>query len=93
MSFLYKNYPSLASKNGIKHLATALNKLLILHIRESLPELKHRITNMIAEFQTTLESLGSPIDDKKKTFLQVINHFSSAYISTIDGSSKKYWGF
>uniref|UniRef100_A0AC34GP64 Dynamin GTPase n=1 Tax=Panagrolaimus sp. ES5 TaxID=591445 RepID=A0AC34GP64_9BILA len=88
MSFLYKKYPTLATKNGIQYLAKTLNKLLIHHIRESLPQLKHRISTMITQFQTILESLGEPIDDKRKTFLQCINRFSSAYISTIYGSGK-----
>uniref|UniRef100_A0A914QI53 Dynamin-type G domain-containing protein n=1 Tax=Panagrolaimus davidi TaxID=227884 RepID=A0A914QI53_9BILA len=87
-AFLKKIYPSIASKNGIQYLAKKLNKLLILHIRETLPDLKHRITNAIGEVQAELEAIGSPIIDKKKTFLQVINHFSTSYIATIDGSSK-----
>lgn len=38
--FLQKKYPSLASRNGTPYLTKTLNRLLMHHIRECLPNLK-----------------------------------------------------
>ncbi|KAI6236521.1 Dynamin-1-like protein [Aphelenchoides besseyi] len=86
--FLLKNYPTLASRNGIQYLAKTLNRLLIHHIRECLPQLKLRVNMMIGQCRTLLNSYGDPVVDKNRTLLQLITHFSNAYTSTIDGTSK-----
>jgi len=39
-TFLQKKYPTLASRNGTPYLAKTLNRLLMHHIRDCLPELK-----------------------------------------------------
>jgi len=39
-AFLQQRYPTLASRNGTPYLAKTLNRLLMQHIRECLPELK-----------------------------------------------------
>jgi dynamin 1-like protein len=88
VTFLHKKYPTLASKNGIQFLAKTLNRLLMHHIRECLPQLKLRVATMTAQCQSLLYSYGEPISDKNKTLLQIITHFSTAYTSTIDGNAK-----
>jgi dynamin 1-like protein len=88
VTFLHKKYPTLASKNGIQFLSKTLNRLLMHHIRECLPQLKLRVATMTAQCQSLLYSYGEPINDKNKTLLQIITHFSSAYTSTIDGNAK-----
>uniref|UniRef100_A0AC34FXV1 Dynamin-type G domain-containing protein n=1 Tax=Panagrolaimus sp. ES5 TaxID=591445 RepID=A0AC34FXV1_9BILA len=86
-SFLHDNYRPLALKNGTKYLAKTLNKLLIDHIRESLPDLKERVSKMTIDFQKNLDEIGEAVVDHKKTFFQVLSRYSSAYITTLDGSS------
>lgn len=39
-TFLQRKYPTLASRNGTPYLAKTLNRLLMQHIRDCLPELK-----------------------------------------------------
>jgi len=41
-AFLQRKYPTLASRNGTPYLAKTLNRLLMHHIRDCLPELKVR---------------------------------------------------
>jgi len=63
-AFLQKKYPAIASRNGTKYLAKTLNRLLMHHIKDCLPELKTRINIMTSQYQTLLQSFGEPIDDK-----------------------------
>ncbi|KAI6234566.1 Dynamin central region family protein [Aphelenchoides fujianensis] len=60
--FLLKHYPTLASRNGIQYLAKTLNRLLIHHIRECLPQLKARVSTMIAQCRSLLNSYGEPVN-------------------------------
>lgn len=67
--FLQKKYPSLANRNGTKYLARTLNRLLMHHIRDCLPELKTRINVLAAQYQSLLNSYGEPVEDKSATLL------------------------
>ncbi|KAH9508154.1 Dynamin-1-like protein [Bulinus truncatus] len=87
-TFLQKKYPSIASRNGTPYLAKTLNRLLMHHIRDCLPELKTRVNVLIAQFQSLLNSFGEPISDKSQLLLQIITRFASAYCSTIEGTSR-----
>uniref|UniRef100_A0A0B6ZVX5 dynamin GTPase n=1 Tax=Arion vulgaris TaxID=1028688 RepID=A0A0B6ZVX5_9EUPU len=87
-SFLQKKYPSIANRNGTPYLAKTLNRLLMYHIRDCLPELKTRVNVLIAQFQSLLSSFGEPITEKSQLLLQIITQFASAYCSTIEGTSK-----
>ncbi|XP_070612470.1 dynamin-1-like protein isoform X1 [Erythrolamprus reginae] len=86
--FLQKKYPSLANRNGTKYLARTLNRLLMHHIRDCLPELKTRINVLAAQYQSLLNSYGEPVDDKSATFLQLITKFATEYCNTIEGTAK-----
>ncbi|KAK6994639.1 dynamin-1-like protein isoform X1 [Biomphalaria glabrata] len=87
-TFLQKKYPSIANRNGTPYLAKTLNRLLMHHIRDCLPELKTRVNVLIAQFQSLLNSFGEPISDKSQLLLQIITRFASAYCSTIEGTSR-----
>ncbi|XP_005106583.1 dynamin-1-like protein isoform X1 [Aplysia californica] len=87
-SFLQKKYPSIASRNGTPYLAKTLNRLLMHHIRDCLPELKTRVNVLIAQFQSLLNSFGEPISDKSQLLLQIITRFASAYCNTIEGTAR-----
>ncbi|GFR97688.1 dynamin-1-like protein [Elysia marginata] len=87
-SFLQKRYPSIASRNGTAYLGKTLNRLLMHHIRDCLPELKTRVNVLIAQFQSLLNSFGDPITDKSQLLLQIITRFASAYCSTIEGTAR-----
>ncbi|XP_070827613.1 dynamin-1-like protein isoform X1 [Chaetodon trifascialis] len=87
-AFLQKKYPSLANRNGTKYLARTLNRLLMHHIRDCLPELKTRINVLAAQYQSLLNSYGEPVDDKSATLLQLITKFAAEYCRTIEGTAK-----
>lgn len=87
-AFLQRKYPALASRNGTAYLARTLNRLLMHHIRDCLPELKTRVNVMTSQFQQLLASFGEPVDDKSQTLLQIITKFAAEYCATIEGTSK-----
>ncbi|KAI8511560.1 Dynamin-1-like protein, partial [Branchiostoma belcheri] len=87
-AFLQRKYPSLASRNGTSHLARTLNRLLMHHIRDCLPDLKTRINVMASQFQQLLNSFGEPVDDKGTTLLQIITKFAAQYCNTIEGTAR-----
>ncbi|XP_048113080.1 dynamin-1-like protein isoform X2 [Alosa alosa] len=87
-AFLQKKYPSLANRNGTKYLARTLNRLLMHHIRDCLPELKTRINVLAAQYQSLLGSYGEPVEDQSSTLLQLITKFATEYCNTIEGTAK-----
>ncbi|KJH52226.1 dynamin family protein [Dictyocaulus viviparus] len=99
LSFLYRKYPTLASRNGTPYLARKLNlvctngidmyyRLLMHHIRNCLPALKARVSIMHSQCQADLQAFGEPVDDKSRTLLQIITRFAAAYTSTIEGTAR-----
>ena len=86
-SFLQRKYPTLATRNGTPYLAKTLNRLLMHHIRDCLPELKTRVNVMAAQFQSLLNSYGDDVLDKNTTLLQIITKFASSYVATLEGTS------
>ncbi|XP_034173153.1 dynamin related protein 1 isoform X1 [Osmia lignaria lignaria] len=87
-TFLQRKYPTLANRNGTPYLAKTLNRLLMHHIRDCLPDLKTRINVMVSQFQTLLNSYGEDVGDKSQTLLQIITKFASSYCSTIEGTAR-----
>ncbi|KAI1305909.1 Dynamin-1-like protein [Halotydeus destructor] len=86
--FLQRKYPSFATKNGTAYLSKTLNRLLMHHIRDCLPELKTRVNLMISQFQQLLHSYGEAVDDQGQTLLQIITKFASSYCATIEGTAR-----
>jgi dynamin 1-like protein len=64
------------------------------HIRDCLPELKVKLSKMLTETQTELNSYGDSILDGQNSrgglLLDVITKFSTDYKSTIEGTSGNY---
>ncbi|XP_046405452.1 dynamin-1-like protein isoform X2 [Ischnura elegans] len=87
-TFLQRKYPTLANRNGTLYLAKTLNRLLMHHIRDCLPDLKTRMSVMVSQFQSLLHSYGDDVLDKSRTLLQIITKFASSYCSTIEGTAK-----
>ncbi|XP_039629825.1 dynamin-1-like protein isoform X2 [Polypterus senegalus] len=87
-AFLQRKYPSLANRNGTKYLAKTLNRLLMHHIRDCLPELKTRVNVLTAQYQSVLNSYGEPVEDPNATLLQIITKFATEYCNTIEGTAK-----
>lgn len=91
----FRNHPayghdrSLQSKLGTDNLARSLNTFLMHHIRECLPELKSRITNMMNDVQMELEELGTEHKITKSTMgqslLSLLSKFTTNFSSAIEG--------
>ncbi|XP_063711155.1 dynamin-1-like protein [Symsagittifera roscoffensis] len=88
ISFIQKKYPAIANRNGTRFLAKTLNRLLMNHIKECLPELKTRINVMTSQFQMLIASYGEPIEDEGQFLLQVITRFATEYCNTIEGTAR-----
>uniref|UniRef100_A0A8C4WTP8 Dynamin-1-like protein n=1 Tax=Gopherus evgoodei TaxID=1825980 RepID=A0A8C4WTP8_9SAUR len=65
-----------------------VNRLLMHHIRDCLPELKTRVNVLTAQYQSVLQSYGQPIEDKNATLLQIITKFATEYCHTIEGTAR-----
>ncbi|PIK41679.1 putative dynamin-1-like protein isoform X2 [Apostichopus japonicus] len=87
-TYFQRKYPALANRNGTPFLAKTLNRLLMHHIRDCLPDLKTRVNVMTSQFQQLLASFGEPVEDKSQTLLQIITKFASDYCATIEGTAK-----
>ena len=69
-------------------MSKTLNRLLMHHIRDRLPELKTRVNVMASQFQTLMNSYGQDVIDKNTTLLQIITKFASSYVATVDGTAR-----
>lgn len=87
-TFFRKRYPALASRNGTPYLAKTLNKLLMQHIRDTLPILRHDIASKLSVYESQLQSLGEPVEKKGHALLQTLTKFSSAYCQKVEGTSR-----
>lgn len=84
-------YRQIASRCGTEYLTKTLNKVLMNHIRDCLPELKVKVSKMLTETQTELQSYGDSAFDGSGSqgglLLDVITKFSNDYKRTIEGTS------
>ncbi|ETV97833.1 hypothetical protein H310_09175 [Aphanomyces invadans] len=83
-------YRGIASRMGTQYLSKSLNTILMHHIRDCLPDIKSRISSMLAELDLEMDGMGNPTDSMSKTalgatLLQLISHFSSSFINSLDG--------
>lgn len=89
-------YRSIADKCGTRYLAKLLNKTLMNHIKEKLPEIKTKLNNLITQTEKDLISYGGSLStdtesinsraNKAGIILQLINVFAKNFISSIDGN-------
>lgn len=87
-AFFRQKYPGLASRNGSPYLAQTLNKLLMQHIRNTLPVLRHDISSKLAVHEAQLQALGVPVQNKGPALLQTLTKFSTSYCQKIEGNSR-----
>eukprot|EP01119_Soliformovum_irregulare_P001273 TRINITY_DN109_c1_g1_i1.p1 TRINITY_DN109_c1_g1~~TRINITY_DN109_c1_g1_i1.p1 ORF type:complete len:741 (+),score=223.79 TRINITY_DN109_c1_g1_i1:225-2447(+) len=82
-------YRTIANRSGTTFLAKTLNRILIQHIRDCLPELKQKVNKMLAEAQQEILTYGDPLYDTKNSqgalLLQIITQFTANYRDAIDG--------
>ncbi|KAF7359232.1 Vacuolar protein sorting-associated protein 1 [Mycena sanguinolenta] len=88
----FDNHPSYRGKAqycGTPFLAHKLNTILKLHIHNTLPDIKARITQQLQRFTAELQSLGGPLGDHNagNVVLSVITEFTSEFRTVIDGNT------
>eukprot|EP01103_Thecamoeba_quadrilineata_P012257 TRINITY_DN3115_c0_g1_i1.p1 TRINITY_DN3115_c0_g1~~TRINITY_DN3115_c0_g1_i1.p1 ORF type:complete len:777 (+),score=202.82 TRINITY_DN3115_c0_g1_i1:35-2332(+) len=85
----HRAYRTIANRQGTLHLAKTLNKILLNHIRDCLPDLKARVLKLSQEAQAEMATYGdSALEGKANKgalLLQIITKFSTDYRDTIDG--------
>eukprot|EP01130_Rhizamoeba_saxonica_P015990 TRINITY_DN7308_c0_g1_i1.p1 TRINITY_DN7308_c0_g1~~TRINITY_DN7308_c0_g1_i1.p1 ORF type:complete len:715 (+),score=171.95 TRINITY_DN7308_c0_g1_i1:32-2176(+) len=81
-------YDRFYDKCGIEYLSSKLNKLLIAHIENCLPELRDHIGVFLSQTRSALADLGEAKYEQSKSalLLQIINKFTNTYCKTIEGS-------
>ncbi len=85
-----QTYAPLATRMGSLFLARQLNKLLIHHIKNTLPDLRARVTSSIHSTMKDLEALGAAPGSKTQrsgTLLKLIQAYATAYCGVIEGKS------
>ncbi|CAB4252828.1 dynamin-related GTPase DNM1 [Maudiozyma barnettii] len=85
-------YRTIANRCGTRYLAKLLNKTLMSHIRDKLPDIKTKLNMLINQTEKDLLSFGTMgLIDKKESkaglILQLMNKFATNFISSIDGNS------
>jgi len=80
-------YKQVVSRSGTEFLSKTLNKILMNHIRDTLPDLRMKVNATLSTARQEMAALGDSGISKSKgaLLLQVINSFVSSYIGTIDG--------
>ena len=61
--FFRSKYPSVAARSGSAYLRRSLSKLLVEHIRATLPDLTMKISLLRRQFQSQLANYGEPVKD------------------------------
>ena len=92
----FATHPSYASKAqycGTPYLSRRLNVILMHHIKNTIPEIKARISSLLQKYMMELQQLGDPMDkDGSNMILSVITEFSSEYQTVIQGTSNDISG-
>jgi replication fork clamp-binding protein CrfC len=81
-------YGRISQRCGTQFLSTTLNKLLMGHIHNTLPELKVKLAAMIQDYENELKSYGAEDEglNKGALLLQMMSQFSSNFTRMIDGT-------
>lgn len=85
-------YRLVENRCGTHNLARILNQLLVKHIKEVLPDIKAKISQMIKETESNLGSLGEGVDSLTQSqlvafLLQLLSKFVSSFRDKLEARS------
>ncbi|EGW31251.1 uncharacterized protein SPAPADRAFT_139974 [Spathaspora passalidarum NRRL Y-27907] len=85
-------YKAMASKCGTKYLSVTLNKILMAHIRERLPDIKAKLNTLRGQTEQELASYGDEFSEgegeaRGAKVLTLMTKFAQAFISSIEGTA------
>ncbi|KAF9228742.1 hypothetical protein BS17DRAFT_690871 [Gyrodon lividus] len=85
----HPSYKGKAQYCGTPFLARKLNMILMQHIRNTLPDIKARISQQLQKYTAELTSLGGPVGDNSggNVVLSVITEFTNEFRTVIDGNT------
>lgn len=84
----HPQYNTIHEKCGYNYLANTLNKILMNHVKQCIPDLKRQVTSKLLKTRSLLNELGDPqLNQNKGTLLlHIINKYSDLFRANIDGS-------
>ncbi|KAF6005879.1 hypothetical protein HII12_005455 [Brettanomyces bruxellensis] len=86
-------YRSISSRCGTAYLAKTLNRILMNHIRDRLPDIKARLNTLIGQAEQNLATYGDQLcvteENRGTLILQLMTKFSTGFITSIDGTSSE----
>lgn len=84
-------YKIIANKCGTKYLSIQLNKILMNHIRDKLPDIKAKLNSLIGSTEQELQQYGGFEnyygEDKSVLILNLMTKFAQSFINSIDGTN------
>ncbi|KAK3995038.1 Dynamin central region-domain-containing protein [Cladorrhinum sp. PSN332] len=84
----HKAYRNKSSYCGTPYLARKLNLILMMHIKQTLPEIKGRISSSLQKYSQELESLGpSMLGNSANIVLNIITEFTNEWRTVLDGNN------
>lgn len=90
----HPRYSTLSGHCGTQYLAKTLNNVLLNHIRGTLPDLKQRVTKMLADARVAYAQLQNPLMEadspsaRGAALLQMLTRFSTEFNESLNGSLK-----
>ncbi|KAJ1329233.1 vacuolar protein sorting-associated protein 1 [Microdochium nivale] len=84
----HKSYRNKSSYCGTPYLAKKLNLILMMHIKQTLPDIKGRISSSLQKYAAELESLGpSMLGNSGNIVLNIITEFTNEWRTVLDGNN------
>ncbi|KAJ5398203.1 Vacuolar protein sorting-associated protein 1 [Penicillium cosmopolitanum] len=84
----HKAYRNKASYCGTPYLARKLNLILMMHIKQTLPDIKARISSSLQKYTSELSQLGdSMLGNSANIILNIITEFSNEYRTVLEGNN------
>ncbi|KAK8209182.1 vacuolar protein sorting-associated protein 1 [Zalaria obscura] len=86
----HKAYRNKSSYCGTPYLARKLNLILMMHIKQTLPDIKARISSSLQKYSQELSSLGdSMLGNAANIVLNIITEFSNEYRTVLEGNNQE----
>ncbi|EGD91529.1 hypothetical protein H112_01337 [Trichophyton rubrum D6] len=89
----FENHATYSSKSaycGTPYLARKLNVILMMHIKQTLPDIKARIASSLQKYTAELNQLGdSMLGNSANIILNIITEFSNEYRTILDGNNQE----
>ncbi|CAI4210319.1 unnamed protein product [Parascedosporium putredinis] len=84
----HKAYRNKSSYCGTPYLARKLNLILMMHIKQTLPDIKARISSSLTKYTAELDSLGpSMLGNSANIVLNIITEFTNEWRTVLDGNN------